>query len=106
MHTPPDILSLAYKQPVMQHDLVVLHEKERQIPGSVQYSIRRFRKNPQWNLEDMGMMIYHYKKEKTKENYFELRFCIAGNVYCKQKDIECDACKLNATRNCSERVET
>ncbi|PWT74055.1 MAG: AraC family transcriptional regulator [Bacteroidetes bacterium] len=106
MHTPPDILSLAYKQPVMQHDLVILHEKERQIPGSVQYSIRRYRKNPQWNFDDMGMMVYHYRKEKTKENYFELRFCLAGNVYCKQKDVECDACKLNASRSCSERLET
>lgn len=106
MHQPPDILSLAYKQPVMQDELVLLHEKERQIPGSVQYVIRRHKKHPQWNVDDMGMMVYHYKKDKPKENYFELRFCMAGNVYCKQKDTECDSCKLNASRNCSERVET
>ena len=37
MHQPPDILSLAYKQPVMQDALDLLQEKERQIPGSVQY---------------------------------------------------------------------
>lgn len=106
MHAPPDIISLAYKQPVMQDELVVLQEKERQIPGSVQYAITRYRKNSQWNFDDMGMMVYHYRKDKIKENYFELRFCLAGNVYCKQKDIECDACKLHASRNCSERVET
>jgi len=106
MHQPPDILTLAYKQPVMQDDLVMLHEKERQIPGSVQYVIRRYRKHPQWNLDDMGMMVYHYQKNQPKENYFELRFCVSGNVYCRQKETECDSCKLNASRNCNERVDT
>ncbi len=106
MHQPPDILSLANKQPVMQDELVLLHEKDRQIPGSVQYVIKRYLKHPQWNLEDMGMMVYHYKRDKPKENYFELRFCVAGNVYCRQKDTECDSCKFNASRNCTERVES
>jgi len=47
MHQPPDILSLACKQPVMQEDLLLLQEKDRQIPGSVQYMINRYRKRPQ-----------------------------------------------------------
>ncbi|HEY4287734.1 MAG TPA: AraC family transcriptional regulator [Puia sp.] len=90
----------------MQDQLVVLQEKDRQIPGSVQYSIKRYQKNPHWNLDDMGMMVYHYKKEDPAQNYLELRFCMAGNVYCRKKDIECDACKLNATPGCSERIDT
>ena len=40
MHQPPDILSLAYKQPFMQGQLNVLDEKDCQIPGSVQYMIQ------------------------------------------------------------------
>ena len=71
MHQPPDILALAYKLPVMQEDLVLLQEKDRQIPGSVQYTISRYRKQPQSNMDDMGMMVYHYKKDEPKENYFE-----------------------------------
>src|SRR5579871_2308395 len=106
MHQPLDILSVAYKQPVMQDQLNLLYEKERQIPGSVQYSIKRYHKNLQWNLDDLGMMVYHYKKDKPKENYFELRFCVAGNVYCKQKETECNSCKLNASYTCSERTES
>jgi AraC family transcriptional regulator len=106
MHQPPDILTLAYKQPVMQDELVLLQEKERQIPGSVQYVIKRYTKLPQWSFDDMGMMDYHFKKDQPKENYLELRFCIAGNVYCKQKDMECDSCKLNASRRCTERAES
>ena len=106
MHHPPDILTLAYKQPVMQHELVLLQEKEQQIPGSVLYVVKRYQKHPQWNLDDMGMMVYHYQKNKPAENYLELRFCLAGNVYCREKETACDACKLNSTRHCSERTET
>lgn len=105
-HEVPDILTMAYKQPVMQDQLIPLQEKEQQIPGSVQYTIKRYRKQPQWPLDDMGMMVYHYKKDEPARNYLELRFCIAGNVYCKKKDIECDSCKLSATPGCSERIDT
>ena len=106
MHQPIDILSFAQKQPVMQEQLQLVHEKEQVIPGSVQYGISRYRKFPQWNMEDMGMMMYHYEPAAPANNYLQLRFCISGNMYCKQKDVECDNCKLNLSRNCSEKVET
>ena len=80
MMNPPDILALAYQQPVMQEQLSLLQEKEQQIPGSVQYVIKRYRKLPQWNIDDTGMVVYHYKKNEPKENYLELRFCVSGNV--------------------------
>jgi AraC family transcriptional regulator len=110
MFQAPDTLMMAFKQPVFQEDLVVVQEKERQIPGSVQYTIKRYRKNPQWNIDDIGSLVYHYgagkKGNEDPQNYLELRFCIAGNVYCRHKEVECDACKLNATPGCTERVET
>lgn len=106
MYETSDILTTAYRQPVMVDQLVPLREKERQIPGSVRYSIKRYSRNTHWNLDDMGEMVYHYSKEDHTQNYLELRFCIAGNVYCKKKDIECDACKLNASPGCSERIDT
>ena len=105
-YVAPDILAMAYKQPVMQDQMLPVQEKDQQIPGSVQYTIKRYRKHPQWSLDDMGMMVYHYKKEDPSRNYLELRFCIAGNVYCQKKDIECDSCKLSATPGCSERIDT
>ena len=106
MFQTPDILAMAYKQPVMVDQLVTLQEKDRHIPGSVQYTIKRYRKEPRWSMDDLGMLVYHYKKDEPARNYLELRFCIAGNVYCRHKEVECDACKLNATPGCSERVET
>ena len=106
MINPPDILSLACKQPVLLNDFELLKEKDSQIPGSVQYSIRRYRKEPQWQLEDTGMLVYHYKNDSRSENHLELRFCVSGNVYCKQKDKECDFCKFNASPSCLERIES
>lgn len=107
MFNPPDIVSLAYKQPMMVDQLVLMQEKEQQIPGSVQYNIRRYRKHSQWAVEDTGMMVYHYnRRNSSRENYLELRFCVSGNVYCREKEVECDNCKLNSTKNCSERMES
>src|SRR2546421_4806169 len=106
MHQPPDILDLANKQPVLQDELHLLQEKEQQIPGSVQYIIRRYHKFPQWSVEDTGMLVYHYERNQPSENYLELKFCFTGNVYCKQKDTECDLCKFNASRTCGERMDS
>lgn len=107
MFNPPDIVSLAYKQPMMVDQLVLMQEKEQQIPGSVQYNIRRYRKHSQWAVEDTGMMVYHYNhKNNSRENYLELRFCVSGNVYCREKEVECDNCKLYSTKSCSERMES
>src|SRR4030095_348409 len=98
MHNPPDILALAYKQNLMQEQMVLLQQKEQQIPGSVQYSIKRYFRNTQWHIEETGMMVYHYKKTNDGENYLELKFCMSGNVYCRKKDIECDSCKFGDSK--------
>ena len=98
MHEPLDILSLAYKQPVMYNELALVQEREQQIPGSVQYFIKRYQKHSQRNFDEAGMMIYHYKKNELKENYLELRFCIAGNVYCKESTVGCDMCRGESSR--------
>lgn len=102
----PDILSVAYKQPIMYDQMELLQEKEQQIPGSIQYTIRRYRKHPLWNIEDTGMVVYEYHKDQPKANNVELRFCVSGNIYCKEKEIECDRCKFNASRTCAQRIES
>lgn len=86
MHHPPDILSLASKQPIMHHDLTLLQEKEQQIPGSVQYVIKRYQKHSQWSVDDTGMMVYHYEKNEPRENYFELKFCMTGSNHYRSNE--------------------
>src|ERR1043166_2548200 len=106
MHQPPDILTLAHKHAPMQEQLQLLHEKELQIPGSVNYTIKRYHRNNQWNIEDTGMLVYHYERAASRECYLELKFCVTGNMYCRQKDTECDMCKFNESAHCAERVQS
>ncbi|HUB60349.1 MAG TPA: AraC family transcriptional regulator [Puia sp.] len=80
MFQAPDILTMAYRQPVLQEDLHLVMEKDRQIPGSVQYTVRRYSKEPRWNLDDMGMLVYHVLKDDPARNYLELRFCMDGST--------------------------
>jgi AraC-like DNA-binding protein len=84
----------------------ILQDVVRNVPGSVKYSIKRFRKLPQWNMEDTGVLTYHYEKNQPTENYLELKFCVSGNVYCHQKQTECDYCKLNTSRGCVEKADS
>lgn len=106
MIQPQDILALAQKQPVMQEQLVTLQEKEQQMPGSVHYSIRRYSRQPFWNMEDVGMLVYQFKKDTPADNHLELRFCVAGNVYCRKNETECNSCRVNNTKACEERMES
>jgi AraC family transcriptional regulator len=106
MYNPPDILALAHKQNLMVGDMRLLQERQQQIPGSVQYTIHRYRRNPQWSIEDTGMMVYHYTRNEESENFLELRFCVSGNVYCRKKDSECDMCQFGASKGCQERVDS
>ena len=106
MHNPPDILALAHKQQLLQDELVLLQQRQQQIQGSVHYSIHRYNRHSQWNIDDTGMLVYHYEKSEPGENYLELRFCISGNVYCRKKETECDMCQFAASRHCMERVDS
>jgi AraC family transcriptional regulator len=106
MQNSPDILALAFKRNLMQDQMVLLQEKQQQIPGSVHYIIKRYFRNVQWNIEDTGIIVYHYEKNTPGENYFELKFCVSGNVYCRKKDSECDMCQYSASKNCVERVDS
>ena len=76
------------------------------MPGSVQYNIRRYQHNPQWATEDVGMLVYHYEKNDPADNYLELRFCVTGNMYCREKDTECSMCKSGFFINCADKVNS
>ncbi|MEO7765894.1 MAG: AraC family transcriptional regulator [Ferruginibacter sp.] len=101
-----NILQFAHREPFMYDELDVLQDIERSVPGSVQYSIKRYKKQLQWSFEDTGMLVYHFEKNNSAANFLELKFCITGNVYCRSKLVECDYCKFNASKNCSEKVDS
>ncbi len=106
MNQLTDILEIAQKQPLLYNELDVLQDIDRSVPGSVHYSIKRYKREPQWSMEDTGVLVYHYEKNNAAANYLELKFCVTGNVYCRQKQTECDFCKFNASKICLEKVES
>ena len=90
----------------MHNELEVLQQVDRMVPGSVKYAINRYKRNPQWDMEDTGVLVYHYEKNNPSANFLELRFCVTGNVYCREKQAECNYCKLNASKVCIEKVDS
>ncbi len=105
MYQTAGILGLIQKQDLVFNELEVLQDVERTVPGSVNYAIRRYKKT-NWNMDDTGMLVYHYEKNNPTGNYLELRFCVSGNVYCRQKQSECDFCKFSASKTCVEKVDS
>lgn len=100
------ILALSEWQPAITRQDQLLQEREQSIPGSVQYSIKRYKKLNAVTIDDTAMMVYHYKNDEPKENHLELKFCISGNTYCRAKNSDCDSCKFHQSVNCDEKIET
>jgi len=98
-----DILKLAQRNGI-ETDMSVLYQKEQDIPGSIQYSIRRYYAHHAWVAEDTGMMVYHFNENKPRENYLELRFCTTGNRYCAERS--CSECNESPTLNCNGKHQT
>lgn len=106
MNQQTAISNITYNQPFIHNELDVLQDIDRAVPGSVHYSIKRYRRETQWNMEDTGMLVYHYEKNNPHAHYLELKFCVTGNVYCREKQAECNFCKLNASKTCVEKVDS
>lgn len=84
----------------------LLFEAVQDIPGSVRYAIRRYERPSSWMGEDVGVLQYHYSPGAKEQNNVELRFCIIGNTYCRKYQDECRQCKLHASHNCEEKIES
>jgi len=85
----------------------LVYETGQQIPGAVHYAIKRFAKPEDWMSEDIGAIYYHYTPAQPDQQFVELRFCVTGNMYCRQYNEACCArCVKESIRNCNEKIET
>ncbi|MFT3845620.1 MAG: AraC family transcriptional regulator [Lacibacter sp.] len=100
-----DILTLSHHHPLMTHEMELVFEREKEIPGSVQYSIQRFKLQQKLSMEDVGMLAYNYQPRQSKDNSIELRFCISGNKYCMFEGCTNGICK-KVSAECREPVTT
>lgn len=84
----------------------MLFQAESSIPGSVQYSVKRFARPKNWMGDDVAVIHYTYQSGSSKENQLELRFCTIGNMYCRKDQRECSQCKAHASFNCEQKTES
>jgi AraC family transcriptional regulator len=106
MYTNTDLLGLAYKMPLMQEDIISLLHIEKEVPGSVTYNIQRFKKLAAWQFDDTGILIYHQNPINPTQNYLEIKFCVTGNVFCREKKKECDFCRNTDSTGCVEHIDS
>lgn len=103
MLKPLDILKVA-NQNAVDAGMDLLYEKEQSIPGSLQYSIKRYYTPDALAPEETGMLVYHYHTNQPDKNYLELRYCSTGNRYCEEKS--CGKCTQLPTNNCNGKLQT
>jgi AraC-like DNA-binding protein len=84
----------------------LIHEAEKQIPGSVNYSIRRYAKPVNFMADEVGVLKYNFESSGNGKNNLELKFCTIGNMYCRRNKNECSQCRAHASFNCEEKVES
>lgn len=98
-----DILKVSQRGGI-EPSMDLLYEKEQNIPGSIQYQIRRYYAQHSWVADDTGMLVYHYDAKRPSENFLELRYCTTGNRYCEERS--CGQCNQLPTENCSGKHQT
>lgn len=103
MLKPSDIFKVA-NQLTIDSNMDLLYQKDQNIPGSIEYSIKRYYAHQPIAAEDMGMMVYHYHINQPNKNYLELRYCCTGNRYCEEKS--CTRCSEFPTNNFKGKVNT
>ncbi len=102
-----NILNEAVQQQVMVHELELLEHTERNVPNSVRYEMRRYKKLSGWEANDVGMVEYNYVGKQHANNALELKFCIASGNYCENDEcIKGRSCKKTGFTNCKEKTQT
>lgn len=105
MEVIENILSVSAGVAIEQDELELLQQRVQDIPGSIYYIMRRYRKPEHIDPEDMGILRYNYSEDRQNRN-LELVFCISGNRYCTKYDQECSFCRRTASANCDDSVTT
>ena len=84
----------------------LVFEETREIPGSVQYSIRRYARPANWTADDAALVHYHFEPGIANKSRLELRFCLIGNMYCRRDQSSCRKCRAHDSFFCEEKMES
>lgn len=101
----PTFLGSDWNHPIGQ--IQQLQSIQKKIPGSVGYTIHRYQQPANWTSKDMLQVSYLFAENQPESHsQIQLRYCISGNFYCREKSLECDYCKWNQSADCVEKLET
>ena len=101
------ILSESVRRDLMVDQLQLIMHQEKHIPNSVEYDMRRYVKQPGWQVDDIGLFDYKFIGKKSNENALELKFCLSGQAYCDEDEcLEGVTCKKTGLSDCKEIIET
>jgi len=98
-----DILKVV-NQNAVDSTLDVLYHKEQTIPGSIEYSIKRYFNQFPNGSEDTGMLVYHFHADQPEKNHLEIRYCTVGNRYCDDRN--CINCPDTLSEKCNGKHQT
>jgi AraC-like DNA-binding protein len=101
------ILSESVRRDLMVDQLNMIVRQEKHIPNSVEYDMRRYLKQPGWEVDDIGMLEYNYISKRSSENSLELKFCLSGQAYCDEDECrDGEVCKKTGLPDCTDVIET
>lgn len=104
MSNNKDIIQLSFKDLNNTPVLELASERVHQIPGAIQYEIKRYVRNSNTLTQDIGMLVYEYNQQKPRENNLKLKFCVAGNIYCSSTN--CSKCTAGNAKNCNDSISS
>lgn len=79
----------------------LISKREMGMPGGVQYCIERYARTN--DTDEQGAVLYNYHQDQSKSS-LQLRFCIAGNVYCNETD--CGLCTSGKSFECDDSTNS
>lgn len=85
-----------------EHAHVVYHAVN-ELGGDVRCEVSRVERTAERPVDDLVTISYITLK---KETYLQLRYCVSGNMYCRQNGAACHQCRAHEADSCRERIET
>lgn len=100
----PALTDFSIEQPPLE--ALPLYDGSKTVGDDLHVSIRRYEKPVGFLAADLSILHYQVAKKENQDNQLELKYCLVGNMYCRQYDAECENCKLRGSLSCDSRVET
>jgi len=98
MQSINEILTGSELQPLMSESLELVAESVLDVAAGLQMRNYAYRLTREQDLDDIGILSYHYHPKNIKERKIELRFCVSNNRYCSHPECSSGICRQH--KNC------